>query len=140
VLIRVAFGGKVGYNFLESYWFNLQYWNGKTTLGEYELGFKLLTNVGRTIADVPNEYELKQNFPNPFNPSTSIKYYVAQTSKVRLSVFDLLGKETVILVNTTLEPGSYTAHFDAKDLPSGIYLYRLQAGSYMITKKLIILR
>ncbi|MCX6151301.1 MAG: T9SS type A sorting domain-containing protein [Ignavibacteriales bacterium] len=87
-----------------------------------------------------NTFELKQNYPNPFNPTTKIIYSIPVESFVTLKVYDLQGKEISTLVSSKEDAGSYEAIFDASNLPSGVYLYRLEAGSYKETKKLILMR
>ena len=91
-------------------------------------------------ATMPMSYQLLQNYPNPFNPTTDIRYQISEVSHVTLKVFDLLGKKIATLVNEELKAGSYVTTFDATALSSGVYLYRLQAGSYSETKKMILLR
>ena len=88
----------------------------------------------------PNDFYLSQNFPNPFNPTTSIEYRVISNEFVSLKVFDLLGNEIATLVNESKQPGSYQVSFDASGMPSGIYFYRLQAGSYTHSRKMILLK
>ncbi len=90
------------------------------------------------IAEVPYEFRLDHNYPNPFNPTTHIRYSVAKTSKVTLRVFDILGREVQTLVNEVKSPGQYTVTFNGQDLSSGIYLYRLKASDFLETKKLIL--
>jgi hypothetical protein len=85
-------------------------------------------------------YSLTQNFPNPFNPSTTIQYTIPQSGEVRLSVFNGLGEEVKTLVNETKEPGVYEVEFSANEFPSGIYFYKIQAGSFVDTKKMILLK
>lgn len=85
-------------------------------------------------------YNLEQNYPNPFNPATTIRYSVAEFNRVTLKVYDLLGKEVASLVNEEKRPGSYTAVFNASNLASGIYFYRLQAGSKSFTRKLLLVK
>ena len=85
-------------------------------------------------------YSLDQNFPNPFNPSTQISYNVAERGNVSLVVYDLLGREVASLVNEVKEPGSYKVNFNASNLPSGIYTYRIQSGSFVQTKKMMLLK
>jgi photosystem II stability/assembly factor-like uncharacterized protein len=94
-----------------------------------------------------NAYFLAQNFPNPFNPSTKIEYYIPESGMVRLKIYDILGKEVATLVNSYKEAGSYTINFSTDDLPagftklsSGIYFYRLEAGDYTEVKKMVLLR
>jgi hypothetical protein len=89
---------------------------------------------------VPDEYRLEQNYPNPFNSATAIKYSVPQRSNIVLKVYDILGKEITTLVNEEKDQGVYTINFDANELASGLYLYRIQAGSFIDTKKMILLK
>ncbi|MCW8811167.1 MAG: T9SS type A sorting domain-containing protein [Ignavibacteriaceae bacterium] len=90
--------------------------------------------------ELPVKYNLQQNFPNPFNPSTKIKYSVLQTSQVNIKVFDILGNEIVTLVNEEKSIGTYELTWNAESLPSGVYFYQLKAGSFVETKKMILLR
>lgn len=94
---------------------------------------------------IPEKFSLYQNYPNPFNPVTKIKFDIpvnvkSQTPNVKLLIYDLLGRETAILVNEELKPGIYEIDFDGSDLPSGTYFYRLQAGEYSETKSMIMLK
>ena len=88
----------------------------------------------------PTHYELLQNYPNPFNPSTIISFSLVARSFVSLKVFDLLGRDVANIVSEEMQPGNYSRQWNASDLPSGIYFYRLQAGSFAETKKLILLK
>jgi hypothetical protein len=88
----------------------------------------------------PVSYQLQQNYPNPFNPSTTIKYQLPKSSAVRLSVFDMLGREVAVLVNERREAGVYEVRFEGSALSSGVYFYRLQAGDFIQSKKLMILK
>ncbi|MFZ0453758.1 MAG: endo-1,4-beta-xylanase [Ignavibacteriaceae bacterium] len=98
------------------------------------------TGVTETSSVLPDKYELDQNFPNPFNPSTNIRYSLIKTSKVTLKIYDLLGREVKVLVNTVQSSGQYTVTFDAQDLASGVYFYQINTGSFIATKKLILLK
>uniref|UniRef100_A0A832DK17 T9SS type A sorting domain-containing protein n=1 Tax=Ignavibacterium album TaxID=591197 RepID=A0A832DK17_9BACT len=89
---------------------------------------------------IANDFTLAQNYPNPFNPATKIQYSIPQRSDVTLKVYDVLGNEIAILVNEEKDRGVYSVTFDASQLASGIYLYRIQAGSFVETKKMILLR
>jgi beta-glucanase (GH16 family) len=89
-------------------------------------------------ASVPGAFALAQNYPNPFNPSTTIQYSVAAAARVQLEVFDLLGSRVATLVDGSLEAGTYTAAWDARTLPGGVYFYRMQAGGFSETKRLIL--
>jgi hypothetical protein len=90
--------------------------------------------------NIPTVYELFQNYPNPFNPITTIKYSVPELSKVKLTLFNLLGEEVATLVNEEKLAGNYSVEFNAASLPSGVYFYRLQAGSFVETKKMILMK
>ena len=88
----------------------------------------------------PNGIHLQQNYPNPFNPITKIKYSIPQSSNVVIKVFDLLGNEITTLVNEEKPTGNYSIEFNAANLPSGVYFYRLNAGEFISTKKMILLK
>jgi len=87
---------------------------------------------------VPREFTLQQNFPNPFNPTTHLRFAIADLRFVTLKVFDVLGQEVATLVNNTMPAGSYDVAFDARSLSSGVYFYRLSAGGIVQTKKMIL--
>jgi photosystem II stability/assembly factor-like uncharacterized protein len=87
-----------------------------------------------------SDFALYQNYPNPFNPTTVIKYHLPVATDVKLLVYDILGRKVAVLVNERKNPGRYEATFDARGLSSGVYFYRLEAGSYVQTRKLVLLR
>ncbi|UCH65509.1 MAG: T9SS type A sorting domain-containing protein [Ignavibacterium sp.] len=89
---------------------------------------------------IPSELSVGQNYPNPFNPLTKIKFSIPQKSNVIIKVFDILGNEIKTLVNAEKPTGTYEITWYAESLPSGIYFYRLQAGDYIETKKMVLLR
>ena len=89
---------------------------------------------------LPIFFTLYQSYPNPFNPSTKIKYQLPEQRYVTLKVFDVLGKEITTLVNKEKTAGSYEVEFNASSLPSGVYFYRLQAGSFVETKKMVLMK
>ena len=89
---------------------------------------------------IPITYELEQNYPNPFNPATTISFSLPSRSFVSLKVFDALGREVSILLAKELPAGTYSLQWNAVDLPSGVYFYRLQADDFIETKKMILLR
>ena len=100
-----------------------------------------LTVTGVTAEEaLPVAYELAQNYPNPFNPSTTIKYELPQRAHVVLTVFNMLGQQVAVLQNGEQQAGYHEAVFDASGLASGVYLYRLTAGSYVETRKLVLVR
>lgn len=102
--------------------------------------FKYSETVEVTVGQVPNDYSLNQNFPNPFNPSTTIQYDIPKTSFVKISVYDILGKEIKLLVNEEKNPGHYEIIFNAKELAGGIYYYSIKAGEFSQSKKMILLK
>ena len=109
--------------------------------GDTDVNFNFtITDVGRGQSNVPNTFSLSQNFPNPFNPSTTIKYRVKETSKVQLKVFNILGNEVETLVSGLKPAGNYEVTWNAVNLPSGIYFYQLRAGSFTDTKKMVLLK
>ena len=95
---------------------------------------------------VPSKFELSQNYPNPFNPSTSIRYSISQNSFVKLAVYDMLGREVNLLVSGVREQGSYSVEFNGSNLPSGVFMYRLEiwpndaSKSLLFVKKLMLLK
>jgi hypothetical protein len=91
------------------------------------------------VAAIPTTFALGQNYPNPFNPSTTIRYSVPSAAAVSLKIFNALGQEVAVLVNDQVSAGYYQARWDA-NVPSGIYFCRLQAGSFVETKKMVVLR
>lgn len=103
-------------------------------------GDTVVTSIDDHLTNPPQTYVLDQNYPNPFNPTTTIKFQIPHSSLVTLKVFDLLGGEVATLVNEEMGPGTYERVFNAEGLASGVYLYQLNAGSFVQTRKLLILR
>lgn len=109
--------------------------------GQTNVNFNFnLTDVEQDQSIIPNEFSLAQNFPNPFNPSTLISYKVKETSHIQIKVFNILGNEIKTLVDEEKPAGNYKVDFNASNFPSGVYFYRLQAGSFVETKKMILLK
>jgi hypothetical protein len=90
--------------------------------------------------NIINNYLLRHNYPNPFNPTTKIKYQIPQLSFVTLKIYDVLGSEVALLVQGEKSLGSYQVEFNATGLPSGVYFYRLQAGNFVETKKMVLMK
>jgi len=105
-------------------------------------GIEYGTPVGniKEESSLPKEFVLTQNYPNPFNPTTIIKYDIPGFSFITLKVYDVLGKEIATLVNDEKPAGSYEVEFSAIGLPSGIYFYKLQAGNFIETKKMVLMK
>jgi serine protease len=99
-----------------------------------------LVGIKQGIVNVPAVFKLAQNYPNPFNPSTNISYSLANTQKVSLKVFDVLGREVSTLVSQSQPAGTYTVSFNASKLSSGVYFYRLVAGDFVQTKKMLLVK
>ena len=134
--------------------------NGLPTLQIYDLkykeplGFILAASYGRGCwtfnlsqatgikpnSQIVTKYELSQNFPNPFNPTTTISFSIPKSSKVKLIVYDILGREVTQLVNGSFNPGKHELTWDAAFLPSGIYFYKLETNKFSDTKKLVLLK
>ncbi len=100
--------------------------------------FIVMSSLDETSAQ--STFSLSHNYPNPFNPTTTIKYHAPAGGFVSLKVFDVLGREVVTLVNDQKEPGNHFVMFDAGKFTSGVYFYRLQAGGFVQTRKLLLLR
>lgn len=114
------------------------------TDGSFEY-FMLTAKIDNTITDInaesiPGEYSLKQNFPNPFNPSTVINYQLPESRHVILKVFDALGNEISTLVNRKINAGYHSVNFNAENLGSGIYFYQLSTKGFVKTKKMMVLK
>jgi hypothetical protein len=99
------------------------------------------TSVGELpSAILPSEYRLLNNYPNPFNPVTRIKYSVPETGYITIKVYDLMGREVATIFDGVQQAGNYTAILDGSNLTSGIYFYRMEANGFMETKKLVLLK
>jgi hypothetical protein len=103
---------------------------------------QFFARVNKTSSNnlVPNDFVLEQNFPNPFNPSTTIKFGIPKETKVNLSVFNILGEKVRELKDELMKPGYYDIEFDASALASGIYLYRIQAGEFVQSRKMVLMK
>lgn len=129
----------------QTVWVGLRYYTDCTTDGYFVQvdDFELTNPIGITPIsnEVPRSYELKQNYPNPFNPVTNIEFSVAKSNHVTLVIYNSMGQEVAKLVNQQLAPGTYKYDFNASNLPSGSYYYRLTAGDdYVKTNKMILVK
>lgn len=118
-------------------------WNSSTSSTSSTSGiskFNSPIGVRPISSEVPNSNTLYQNYPNPFNPGSKIKFQTAKFGAVKLTVFDELGREVSILVNEQLKPGSYEVEWDASAYPSGVYFYKLLAGDYKVTRKMVLIK
>lgn len=135
-------------------WNSIYFLNENTGFITGDNGIIMKTTNGGNVfvknisTEIPAEYKLEQNYPNPFNSITNVKFEIINSStyplqrgtQVLLRVFDLAGREVRTPVNERLEPGVYEVRFEASDLPSGVYFYRMEAGKFTETKKLILLK
>jgi hypothetical protein len=108
-------------------------------------GDTITTDINKIGTTIPESYYLYQNYPNPFNPSTKIKFAIpsdvkCETSEVKMVIYDITGKKITTLVNEKLNPGTYEVTFDGSNLPSGIYFYKLNAGNFSETKRMILIK
>lgn len=99
-----------------------------------------LVSVEEAIAEVPSTFRLDQNYPNPFNPGTTIGFGVPEPSFVRIVIYDVLGRQLATLVEGEFAPGSYRKYWNASGLPSGVYLYRMEAGAFRESRKVFLLK
>ena len=127
---------------------NYSFADNNAVSGKYCYRLKQIDNDGKfeysnaveIDLGTPQEYTLNQNYPNPFNPSTVISFSVPVTAPVTLKIYDAIGNEVVTLVNEEKTAGIYNIEFNAMDLTSGIYFYKLQAGSFIETKKMLLIK
>ncbi len=109
--------------------------------GQTNVNFNFtLTDVKSQSSSIPNEYFLSQNYPNPFNPVTAIKYSIPNEGFVSLKIYNVLGSEVATLVNEFKNAGSYNVSFNAENLSSGVYYYKLKSGTFVETRKMILLK
>ena len=94
----------------------------------------------KALSEIPGRYTLEQNYPNPFNPITTIRYGIPESVHVRLEVYNTIGQRIKVLVDEEKQAGYHQVIFNANDLASGVYFYRLQAGNYTTMKRAVLLR
>jgi hypothetical protein len=99
-----------------------------------------VVSVNQITNTVPSEYSLEQNYPNPFNPSTIINFSISTSEFVTMTIYNALGQEVSTVVNESLNAGSYEVNFNAENLVSGMYIYKITAGSFTSTKKMLLLK
>ena len=133
-------GAKPGYESSVSAVLQIQYSGNMPATITQDIILPSLTTGADNAGNLPVAITLEQNYPNPFNPATTIAYDLRSTSRVSLKVFNLLGQEVATLVNDLQNPGAYRFTFDASKLASGMYIYRLQAGSSTAARKMVIIK
>jgi hypothetical protein len=119
-----------------------QYWIGSAWLNHYRetSTWQSLTAAVDERPNTPTRFTLSDNYPNPFNPATKISYSVPQSVHVLLVIYDMLGREVARLIQENKPPGDYTTTWNADDVPSGVYFYRLSAGDFIQTRKMVLLK
>ena len=99
-----------------------------------------MTSIDDVEDIIPLKFELSPNYPNPFNPSTTIKYTLAEQSHVRLEIYNILGQRVEVILDESKDAGSHTEIWQANDVPSGVYFYRIVAGDFEDTRKMMLLK
>ena len=110
-----------------------------TTTSQFIGASSTITGVAETN-NIPTEYNLFQNYPNPFNPTTSIQFSIPKESFVKLSVYNVIGQEVRVLVNKNMSAGNYKINFNASELNSGVYLYRIETADYTSVRKMVLVK
>jgi len=98
------------------------------------------TGIQQISSEIPHKYSLSQNYPNPFNPVTNLEFGISKSGFVTLKIYNMLGKEVATIVNSDLNPGTYKYDFDAAELTSGIYFYKLESDNFSATKKMLLVK
>ena len=130
----------VGRTGMEKWWnASNNSWANAALWGYAQLGVAGGTAV-KAQSSVANTYKLEQNYPNPFNPTTNITFELAKSDNVKLTVYNILGKQVAVLMNKQQTAGSHTVQFDATNFASGVYIYKLEAGGKTFAKKMMLLK
>jgi Tol biopolymer transport system component len=111
-----------------------------TASGQISRYHEIITGIANNNNQVPKDFSLRQNYPNPFNPTTKIAYQLPKAGNVKLTVYDLLGREVHVLVNEFKQAGNYSVDFNASNYASGIYFYRIEAGDFKDVKKMVLVK
>ncbi len=141
---NVRFGEYIGIDFWKNHIVSV--WTDERAGGYNQEIYTAIVNgipiggIPPIVKNVPDEYKLLQNYPNPFNPTTKIKFNIPKQSFTKLTIFDILGREVTTLVNEQLKPGSYEVEWNGSNFASGVYFYKLTAGDFSETKKLILMK
>ena len=127
---------------------NYSFVDDKVTAGKYSYRLKQIDNDGQfeyskaieVDLGAPKKFELSQNYPNPFNPITTIRFSLPEAGNVKLTLFNILGQEIKTIVNEYKESGVHTINFDASELNSGMYIYKIEAGTFVQTRKMTLVK
>jgi len=104
------------------------------------VAYGTLVGIKENKDDIVKDYKLFQNYPNPFNPSTKINFSIPESGNISLKIYSILGKEIATLVNERKEPGTYSLNFNASNLSSGLYIYRLKVNGFVLSKKMLFIK
>ena len=134
-------------------YYSWNYWSTSTSISEhytlkgciidgiiYGDTTGITTGISPVSTEIPSAFSLSQNYPNPFNPTTKIKFDMSRISDVKITVYDIMGREVQTLVNERLQPGSYEVTFDGSALSSGVYFYKLITEGLKETKKMLLIK
>ena len=118
-----------------------QTWSDSVWVNNYRdtYTYQSITSVKET-PKLPNQFSLSQNYPNPFNPTTQITFTLPKASNVTLTIYNVLGQQIATLVNGKNEPGAHSVSWNALNVPSGVYFYRIVAGDFVQTKKMVVMK
>jgi len=131
--------GGVGTNHHATLFPSFWYGDAADKFGTFETK-DVVNGVEQVGSDIPNTYALEQSYPNPFNPTTMINFSVPESGLVTMKVFNILGQEVAELVNDVKAAGSYEVSFDASNLTTGMYIYKIQSGNFSSTKKMLLIK
>ena len=150
LFLRVVKGDSVGYQFMDICDFNVAYWEGHTNEATFNIQVENwfiipASAVSKSGSEIPGQYRLFQNYPNPSNPETIIRYHLPDNSEVTLTIYDILGRKIRVLIQRFQSAGKYSVRWNGRDdlglaVSSGIYIYQLRADNFIETKKLILMR
>lgn len=115
-------------------------WSGTDLNRLWKATIDKTVSISNNSTTIPQEFRLHQNYPNPFNPVTNISFSIPVEGLVKLKVFDITGREVAVLVNELKTPGSYNVSFNGSTLSSGVYFYRIEAGSFVETKRMLLVK
>jgi hypothetical protein len=148
IILRIEKNGQAGYNFMEVTDLNMEYWRGNTTMGSYEKQFNLIDPLSLSDNDeeIIEVFALFANYPNPFNPRTVIPFQISERSQITIRVFNTLGEQVKkLLDHESYPPGKHHTSWDGTNeqgqpVSSGVYFYRMDAGQFKMTRKMILIR
>jgi hypothetical protein len=118
------------------------WYEGWSALYQYGFSVEVVSDLedDKDVSSVPNKFSLEQNYPNPFNPATKIQYALAEAGKVKLAVYNILGQQVAVLVDEFKNAGTHKIDFNAQNLTSGVYIYRLETNNKVFSRKMTLLK